>query len=99
MTSTAESCSDADLGQIPAPGSDPWYVCDMNQCPPAPPADVRTTIPPDQCVDDDAKIRELTGGLAQSCRQAQTAFPDACYNEDSPYYDLSLRCGWIATVG
>jgi len=91
VTSTSATCQDSDVWRQGGPGPDPWYMCDIEQCPLAPPLENRTTPAPGTCVDDNERIRNLTNGFAQTCADAQRIFPDACTNPDSDYYDFSRQ--------
>eukprot|EP00038_Savillea_parva_P029264 m.69926 g.69926 ORF g.69926 m.69926 type:complete len:547 (-) comp8614_c0_seq3:3485-5125(-) len=92
------ACSDNDVALIAAPSSDPWYQCDMDQCPVPPPVEDRTTRPPPECKDDDAKIANLTGDPKNTCRRVYIVYPEACTDESSPFFDVAqnycpVTCG------
>jgi hypothetical protein len=88
ITSNADNCSEADVALIPQPGDDPFYVCDIAQCPLAPPAADRTTVPPSECKDDDDTLRKWTN---HTCKEVNTVYPQACYDTSNEWYDFARK--------
>lgn len=94
-TTNESNCRSEAIGVVPASRTDKTVGCDRARCQPATEIPVPNTT---ECVDDDAKIAELTGGLLTSCTKAVSVFPDACVDDDNAYYDVAqascpLTCG------
>lgn len=95
VTTNESNCRSEAIGMVPASRTDKTMGCDRARCQPASEIPVPNTT---ECMDDDAKIAELTGGLLTSCAKAVSVFPDACVDDSSAYYDIArtscpLTCG------